>query len=437
MKLFPGGRMICFSRTTTLYILLGFLALIVASSVFASDRRAYQHGVKLLKRADGEYWLLWSSAAGEPPKGARNPVLANGLRCEYFTHDIYYSAINPDHPRINKKTLLAMPEAQEPVSAAVSTSGNILITYEDGSESDVTEQCNGVIQQRYQLYDGNLAALSGMNTVATNGGHSGHVAAAGDVFTIAYAEGWIDGAGDDDAGTANDIHIDVVDARGRAVYHRALTLDNGNPRDWWPLIAASDHEAMLVWQRFVPGSRYANLMYSVYNPYTNQLIREIALLESDILYYHYDVQYLAAINRFLITGTYFGNLILHKGNHNTPAKTTKAFAVLLDTGGRVVDRWEARAPCAECGSYHTYTFVREAQPAIRQYGDHEQVLYPVKPGGWLLLTISAEKIGEARYIAGKHHWFSLGSDGVFLNEHRAFFVNLTPAGIKTINVDLD
>ena len=425
------------ARLTLHLFLLIVFTLIEAGNTNAEDRRQYQHGVEFLKQPGGGYWLLWSSAPGDPPNGASKVILKGGSKCEYFTHDIYYSAIDVDNPRITKKPLIVLPEAQEPVSAAMSSQGNILVTYEDGSESDVSEECIGAIQQRYQLFSGALEPRSSVNTVSVRGGHSGHVAAAGDLFTIAYAEGWIEGDGFDNAGTANDIHVEVVNSRGQPAHHRALAVDSGNPRDWWPLIAASPRVALLVWQRFVPGSRYAKLMFTVYDPQSNKLTSEISLLKSNVLYYHYDVQYLQAINRFLVTGTYFGNFLVKTTNGEIMADTAKGFAYLLDESGHVIDQWDARESCNACKTYYTYTFVREAQPAIYNDKATVKVLYPVKPSGWLLLNVTADNIGVSKYIAGGHYWFPLGTDGVFFNEHVAFFANLTPDGIKTFGVNLD
>lgn len=424
------------NRFVQLTVIMVLLVSMAASIVHAADRRQYQHGVELLEHPDGGYWLLWSSSPGNPPSGGKKVVVKSGEKCEYFTHDIYYARIDPVAPIVNGDSLIALPEAQEPVSAAISDDGNILITYEDGSENDVTENCSASIQQRYRLYNSRLEPKTAIHTVATRGGHSGHAAAGGDRFIIAYAEGWVYGGGVDGAGTANDIHVDVIDSHGVDIHHQAITMDSGDPRDWWPMVAASKRYALLVWQRWVANRRYADLMYSVYDLQRNELIREVALLKSNVLYYHYNVQYLAAVNRFLVTGANLGNMRVRLSGKNIAVTTPKAFTYLLSETGKVISQWQAREACKDCGSYQTYVPVREAQPAIYNSNAVVKVLYPVKPGGLLLYRISANNIGAPQYIAGRHNWFPLGIDGVFFNASQAFFANLTPSGIKSVIVEL-
>ncbi|MGD8567981.1 MAG: hypothetical protein PVJ39_07825 [Gammaproteobacteria bacterium] len=412
------------------------LVLAVAGTASAIDRRQYQHGISLVKRPGDGYWLFWSSAPGKPPAGSRKVIVNDGGKCEYFTHDIYYASIDPEAPVISGHPLIVQPEAQEPVSAAVSATGDMLITYEDGSENDITEHCDANIQQRYQLYNDALQPQTPVETVTVSGGHSGHVAAAGGRFIIVYSEGWLDDGGVDGAGTGNDIYVDVISERGESVQHRAIAVDKGDPRDWWPLVAASSRYAVLVWQRYVPRSKHADLMYGIYDTQAGKLVRQISLLKSHVVYYHYDVQYLESINRFLVTGAYLGNMLIQKGIRHVTLRTVKGFAYLLDVAGNVIDRWDADTHCNNCGSYMTYVPVREAQPAVYDEAESIKVLYPVKAGGLLLFRINRDRIGRPEYISGNNNWFPLGTDGVFFDTSTAFFANLTPTGVKSIIVNL-
>ncbi|WP_455208496.1 hypothetical protein [Kaarinaea lacus] len=396
----------------------------------AADRREYQHGVEFVPLPDGRYWLLWSSSPGDPPDGDEIVITKDGDKCKYFTHDIYYTLVDPENPVVEKKPLIVLPEAQEPVSAAINKEQFILVTFEDGSDSDI-ENCDGIIQQRYKMFDSSLHSVSGLNKVTINGGHSGHVTSVGNYFVIAYAEGWIEGGGSDDAGSANDIYVDVINAHGQPVYHRGIAVDKGSPRDWWPLIAGSGQYATLVWQRYVDESGYANLMYAIYDPQSNKLVKEISLLKANLVYYHYDVQYLSGIKRFLIVGNYVGDTLLHKIGKVFSVVSPKAFAYLLDEQGNIVDQWDASVDCENCETYFNHPIVRESQPAIHEGGDIVKVLYPTKPKGLIAFNITASKIEMHDYIDGDHYWFPLGVDGIFLNENTAYFVNLTQQGLKT------
>ncbi|MCP3895910.1 MAG: hypothetical protein GY706_14970, partial [Bacteroides sp.] len=170
---------------------------------------------------------------------------------------------------------------------------------------------------------------------------------------------------------------------GKRVRHSSIAVDKGSPRDWWPVIAGSDKYAMLVWQRYVPESRYANLMYTLYNPRSNKLVKEISLLKANLVYYHYDVQYLPSINRFLIVGNYVGDTLLHKIGRALSVVSPKAFAFLLDEKGEIVDQWDASLNCQNCPTYFNHPIVRESQPAIFEREGEDKgtvkVLYPTKP----------------------------------------------------------
>lgn len=402
----------------------------------AGDRREYQHGIDFVPLPDGSYWLLWSSSPGSPPAGDQNVILEDGEKCKYFNHDIFYSLINPRNPVVIEKQLISLPEAQEPVSAAIAKDGTIALTFEDGSDSDI-ENCDDIIQQRYQLFDQSLESISKLNVVAISGAHSGHIDAVGNNFVIFYAEGWINEDGIDGAGSANDVLVDVINSRGERVHHRGIAVDNGSHRDWWPMIAGSDKYAMLVWQRYVPGSRYANLMYTIYDPRSNKLAKEISLLKTNLVYYYYNVQYLRSINRFLIVGNYVGDTLLHKWGKDIPVVSPKAFAYLLNEHGEIVDQWDANLDCENCGSYFSHTIVRESQPAIFADKESVNVLYPIKPKGLMAFNITASKIEMQGYVEGDHFWSPLGTDGVFLDENTAFFANLTQLGLKTLMFNLE
>lgn len=401
----------------------------------AADRREYQHGVQFLPAGEHEYWLLWSSSAGNPPQGKRTRIFADGSHCDYFTHDIYYARLDARQPKIDARLLISLPEAQEPVSAAVATDGTTLVTFEDGSDSNITTECWGSIQQRFTVYTGSLTAKTGLQTVAISGAHSGHVAAVGNQFAIAYSEGWVSGD-DDDSSTGRKIFLDIVSTQGKLLIHQAV-VNGKKSRDWWPLIAGSPRYALLVWQRFVTNSHRAILMYAVYDPAAGRLLKPPAPLQTQVYYYYYDVQYLAGINRFLVVGNQLGEMARKNGRSTMLLKTQKGFATLLDEQGEVVAHWSASQVCEACGGYHTHPFVREAQPAVYDDEKQVQVLYPVKPKGALLFSITADSILLRDYVPDDYYWHSLGTDGIFLQRNKAYFASLSPLGLQTRIINIE
>lgn len=402
------------------------------------DSRAYQHGISVVKDHDNNHWAIWSSSPGNPPEGETKLVLADGTKCSYFTHDIYYSLISPENLRLEAQPLVALPEAQEPVDVAVMRNGSVAITFEDGSESDIAN-CDGVIQQRYKVYQQfpQNAVVSGtvnFGTVKTSGAHSGHIAAVADNFVIFFSEGWVDGGGVNGAGTANDIYVETISAEGEYRWHTAISKDAGWPRDWWPLVAGSSQNALLLWQRAVEKSNYASLMLSVYDPAGNKIVKPITVLKENLQYYHYDVQYLNLINRFLVVGNYLGDTT---AGNSIVVRSPKLFAFLLDVSGEVVDYWEAKSECSNCGSYVNFNLVRESKPATvaiegEDSGGSVNVAYPIKPNGVISLMVYKDKIEFKNNIKQQHFWFPMGADGFFSNSGEAIFLNLTPTGVKLI-----
>ncbi len=415
-------------------------AFVVSTMFFASvsgaDRREYQHGVQFVSSSDSSHWLIWSSSQGNPPSGKKTVTLPDGSKCSYFTHDVYYSMIENSQPEIDAQQLIRLPEAQEPVSAAVSVDGSVLVTFEDGSDSNITSDCWGVIQQRYKLFTSALQAKTELRTVAKSGAHSGHATAVDNQFVIVYSEGWVDSGGDDNFGTGKTIFLDMVNTQGELLRHRRI--EGGmRERDWWPLVAGSTRYAFLLWQRYVENSHRANLMYAVYDPVADQFVRPPAALQTEVYYYHYDVQYLLKINRFIVSGNHLGPMIRESNHGSIPLKTQKGFVYLLSEQGEIVDHWSASQLCEFCGGYHTHPFVREAQPAIYTNEDHVQVLYPVKPKGVLLFLLGANAISLQKYISHDYYWHSLGTDGIFLNSHTAYFANLSPLGLQTTAINIE
>ena len=409
----------------------------LTTSIFCdADDRQYQHGIDFISLQNGSYWLIWASAPGDPPQNESHSLLINGEECRYFTHDVYYSHINTKHPSLDKKPLIILPEAQEPISAAISTDQHILLTMEDGSDSNITSECNGVIQQRYQIFDNTLKPKSELKTVVINNAHSGHAAAVGKQFVIIYVKERTNTDPIYNKESGSEVFLEVIDTQGKPNYHRKVTDDNNIPTDWWPLIAGSANHVLLVWQRYVNNDRRVSLMYAVYNPATDQFIKPSTLLETDVYNYHYDVQYLPSIDRFIIVGNHLGVMSVSPQGKAATVKRQKGFAYLLDNDGHIVAQWNTVLKCKICNSYRTHTFVREAQPAIYANEQEVKVLYPTKPKGALLFSVDPTSINALRFFDDDYYWHSIGTDGIFLDATTAFFATLSPLGLQTRTFNL-
>ena len=379
-------------------LLLGLLGLLLISTMGnqavplarAQDPRSFQHGIDFVPLPNGHYQLIWSSS-GNPPTGANS----NGS----WPHDVYNSPIDPANPQIVPTTLISKPEAQEPASSAITADGHIMVTMEDGWNAQ------DLLAQRYGVYDTNLNPVKGYPQLVLDGGHSGHVAAVGNQFVVFYSEGWVEGGGVDDLGSGDDVYVSVYHSNGNLSRSRNVVVGNAT-RDWWPLVAGSNHHAMFLWQRFVDDETHAELFYSIYNPNDGSFVKTETLLAPGLEYYTYDVQYLESIDRFLAVGAY------EQGG---------GFAYLIDDQGTIVSEHLALPEV-----------VREGQPAIwlgeETSESTARVVYPKSDGGVMVLELTTDDIALSAEIAGLP-WQTVGTDGIFTVADQVYFVNLSPAGL--------
>ena len=376
-------------RTVTRMVgsfLIPVLFLSAQPSFAQEDLREYQHGIDFIPRNDTSYWLIWSSS-GNPPQGAGT----DGS----WTHDIFYSDIDPHNPKISPIKIISNPEAQEPASSAISDDGHIMITMEDGWNA------KNVVAQRYGLYDQSMNPVKPYPNTALDGGHSGHVAASGNRFVIFYSEGWVDDGGVDNLGSGDDVMLKVYDSTGN--YERESNISVGSAyRDWWPMIAGSHNCVMLLWQRFVNGQEYADLMYSVYNPATGQTVKGNTRLTKQVKYYTYDVQYIPSIDRFLVAGAYASG---------------GGYSFLINNNGDVT-----------AINKNLPALIREAQPAVKQSGSAAFVVYPKQPNGLYVLSLSDSSITLNNEISDSYSWRYMGTDGIFTDTNSVYFVSLSKTG---------
>jgi hypothetical protein len=360
--------------------LLACLLLAVASGApAAEDHRAWQHGVDLVKVGD-RLLLVWGSA-GNPPR----PKLGGD-----WPHDVYYAWI--DGEKADPQVLVSRPEAQEPPSAAINSRGTILMTSEDGY---------GGIHQRAGLWDSGLRVLRKYPFTVRRGGHSGHVAAMGDRFLVAYGEGWAEGGGFLDRGTGRDIHARIVENDGRLRGEVALATGR---RDSWPLVAGSDRNWLVVWQRY-PG---LTLHFALVGA-SGRVARQGRIIDGLPLRYAYDVAFSPQLACYVVAG----------------ASGDEGFVALLDLGGDVVHLQRGLPPLAS-----------ESRIVLGLDGGQAIGVYPVRPRGVAVLRLSAGAVSLARLADHPHHWDYMGTAGAFVAPGRMLFATLTTAGLKLIPFSL-
>jgi hypothetical protein len=342
------------------------------------DLRQYQHGINLVAAPDGKKLLFWSSS-GNPPAGT--------AKDGSWTHDVYVAVAGD---ALQAQPLISAPEAQEPASAAMTPNGRIMVTMEDGwdSKSEVT--------QRFGIYDADLKPVRPYPQVVAEGGHSGHVAAAGNRFVVFYADGWVKGGGVDNLGSGKDVLANGYDANGRLLWHRAIATGT---RDWWPLVAASGNRALLVWQRFVEGETTSRLMIALIDAATGRLVKKPLRLADELQYYNYAVAYVPAVDRFLITGT---------------RNEGKGFAYLLDNSGRLVAK-----------NLDLPATVREAWPAVRG----TKIVLPTAPNGAQMLSVKNDRIESIHRYADHYQWQGIGAAAEFDDDGKARVYALSKSGI--------
>eukprot|EP00727_Mastigamoeba_balamuthi_P004708 m51a1_g14235 hypothetical protein (414) ;mRNA; f:222579-223956 len=369
----------------------------------SEDDRAYQHGIDFVRRPDGKYWLIWSSS-GNPPKGPDD----SGK----WTDDIYSALVDPANWSIvpaKAAAFIKNPEAQEPASSAITDDGHIM--------NDVC--------QRYGVYDTDLRAVKAYPQMVQDGGHSGHVAAVGNRFVVVYADDWTDEGktGVCLLGEGLDVKSAIYDSSGNQQGSLIDVAADDDTRDWWPYVAGSATRAVYVWQRYVPGKTVADLYAAVLDPATAEFVREPFKLDSNVEYYHYSVEYVAAVDRFYVRGTY------HDKNGATCDRpsTTKGFAHLLDADGNVV-----------ASNRKLEAMARESQPIVRGAADGASalVVQPRLPTGYSVTRITATSVTKMAPITDTYKWDYCGTDGIFLSDSKVLVATLSTKGMVVRTADV-
>ncbi len=355
-----------------------------AVEAFYTDHRAWQHGMNLLK-VGSRYLLVWSSW-GNPPRPVINPE-------GNWEHDVFYSWLDPSNPQLNPQTLVTDEEAQEPASAAISSSGRILMSCEDGK---------GDINQHAGLWDSSLTPIVQYPFTIRDGGHSGHVAAMGDRFLVVYSEGWIDGGGVDGLGTGDDVWARIVDGDGNMGDEIPVSVSkDDDKRDWWPMVAASDHNWLEVWQRYPSDTLHGVIIGA------DGTVQSRFQITDNIDYYHYSATYLPSLGLYAVTGT----------------RLDGGFISLITPDGTVIST-QTGLPAA----------VRESKLITQARGGGVIGVYPTEPNGAAIVRISYGGVDLVRTAPDLYPWDYMGTDGMFVGRHRVLFATLSKHGVRFVPV---
>ncbi len=365
------------SRLSGLLLLL--LALAAAAGDQEEDHRAWQHGVNLLQV--GEKLLLVWGSAGNPPR----PNLGGD-----WPHDVYYAWV--DGGKFEPQALVSQPEAQEPPSAALNSRGTLLVTSEDG---------NGGINQHAGMWDSALRVLQKYPFTIRRGGHSGHAAAMGERFLVAYSEGWVDGGGWLNLGTGNGVYARIVENDGTRLPE--IKIATGR-RDGWPLVAGSDRNWLVVWQRYPELTLHAALVNAAGKV---EVQRQIS--GGMPLRYAYDVEYSPQLASYVVAGT----------------SSDGGFISPVNLAGEIVATARGLPP-----------MVSESRIVLGWDGAQLTGAYPVKPRGVAVVRLTANSIELVKTVDHPYAWDYPGTTGIFIAPARVLFATLSTAGLQLIPVDL-
>ena len=360
----------------------------VTAAAHAEDVRSYMHGIDAVKRADGRYWVFFSSS-GLPPTGPDE----DGA----WQHDVYVSDWGTKDGNLKSRLFIGQPEAQEPASAAITSNGHIMVTFEDGWQAE------GGVTQRYGVYNSKMKPIAAYPRTVEKGGHSGHVTAVGNNFVVFYSDGWKKGGGVDNLGSGLGVYATVYDSRG----NKKRNIDIADEvREWWPMIAGSASKALLAWQQFVPDETYSNLKISVLNPATGEFTEPV-ILRNEIQYYTYKVAYVPVLDRFLVTGT---------------TNEERGFAYLIDEGGHVT----ASLDCMPSA-------VREAGIVV----NGNMAYTPSADNRLLHLALTKNSITLKAVQPSPIEWSYVGSVGLMRNAHEIHWISLTKTNLQENDFMLD
>jgi hypothetical protein len=361
------------------------------------DPRRFMHGIGTANGAGDDVQLFFSRSSLSPDaKDSPAP----------WSHDIYIAPWNPASGELGtSRVFIGKPEAQEPVSVAQNAGGHIMLTLEDGWKAR-----HGVTQ-RYGIYNQNLEPIHPYPAEVEPGGHSGHVAAVGDLFVVVYSDGWVDFGGQDNLGSGKGVYAKIYDEAGTELHDADIVHAK---RAWWPVVAGGKTNALVAWQQLDARGKAASLEVALIDPVSGS-VGPTTVLHDDVQYYTYSARWLAALERFLVVGTADGY----------------GFARLIDSSGRIT----AALSCLPAS-------VREAGIAVQDKSLPKGVTYaytPAASGELMQLRAKPDSLEWSGLLAahdGKAvSWHPVGSLGLFASNGELHWFSLTPRGLEQIRFD--
>jgi hypothetical protein len=230
-----------------------------------------------------------------------------------------------------------------------------------------------------------------------------------DKFLVAYCTGWVEGGGVDNLGTGDDVWAKIVTPAGEVGERIDVSVQDGM-RDWWPLVAGSDRNWLVVWQRYEGDDRdpACTVHAAIVGPSGRVQARTEIMAHAKP--YYYNVSYVPALGAYAVWGS----------------QKTGGFLVLVDRQGQIVNAKRQLPPT-----------VRESKlvssPASKP--GKAVVAYPVFGGGAAVLEMTRDSIAVVKQVRGEYRWDYIGTDGYFVNPDKAVFASLSRNGVQFVTVD--
>jgi hypothetical protein len=233
------------------------------------------------------------------------------------------------------------------------------------------------------------------------GGHSGHAAALKDLFLVTYGEGWVDGGGWRGVGTGESVYARTINNAGELGPELELT-EKDNPRDGWPLVAASDRNWLVIWQRYPE----MTLQSALISP-SGKIIKRQTIMKKMPLRYAYGVTYVPKLSAYAVSGS----------------NRDGGFISLVGLDGRILQT-EKKLP-----------FMVAESHLIVNDGKRPVGIYPIKPRGFALVSLDAKAIKLIKVIDNPHEWDYSGTTGLFIAPDKALIATLSTSGLHLITID--
>jgi hypothetical protein len=226
----------------------------------------------------------------------------------------------------------------------------------------------------------------------------------GERFLVTYSEGWVDGGGFLGRGTGQDVYARIVEDDGTLRREATLTETGRGHRDGWPLVAGSDRNWLVVWQRYPELSLQAALVGA-----DGVAAARTKLMDGLPIRYAYDVAFAPQAGVYVIAGS----------------TGEEGFVSLVDLEGKVVSTRKGLPPMAS-----------ESRIVLRADAAGTLGVYPVRPRGVAVVRIAAGAVELVKVLEHPYEWDYCGTAGAFLAEDRVLFVTLSQAGLRQVRVDL-